>query len=163
MTSSSWLPLSSCFLFPDHLRLSVSDSVLFQAQTKMHPGLISSSTVSEAVQPTTAMSTISTSHRLPTLTPPLFYRLGRSTCDGPLSFLTGNGFYTSRIPLCAHTPGESGIILGSNWVFAIGAIFCNGGSGILNPSQSFIVSLPEGRHWSPDEGETALYHGVAAR
>ena len=58
-------------------------------------------------------------------------------------------------------PGESGIILGSDWVFAIGAIFCSG-SGILNPSQSFIVSLPEGRHWSPDEGETALYHGVAA-
>ena len=64
---------------------------------------------------------------------------------------------------CAHTPGESGIILGSDWVFAIGVTFCNGGSGILNPSQSFIVSLPEGRHWSPDEGETALYHGVAAR
>ena len=101
------------------------------------------------------------SHRLPTSTLPLFDRLGRSTCDGLLSILTGNGFCNSRIPLCTHTPGESNIILGSDWVFAIGTTFCNGGSGILNPSQSVVASLPEGHHWSPDGGETTLYHGVA--
>ena len=95
---------------------------------------------------------------------PLFDRFGPYTCDDTLLVPTSNGFYTPRTPLRdVHAPGESDIILGSDWVSATGATFCSGDPGILDPSQSVIASLPGGHHWSPNEGETTLYHDVAAQ
>ena len=120
----------------------------------MLSGLINSSTVSVAVQPTAAASTIALSavYRLNLI--PTFDRFGRYTCDAPLSVPTSNGFYTFRMPLkCHHVPGESDIVLGSDWLFTSGAVFCDDGFGLLDPLQSIIASLPEGYHWSPNEGE----------
>ena len=117
-------------------------------------GLINSSTVSVAVQPVTATSLIAlpTVYRLGLL--PLFDRFGYYICD-TLSIPTSNGFYTSRMSLrCCRAPGESDIVLGSDWVSVNGAVFCHDGSGLLDPSQSTITSLPEGYHWSSNDGKT---------
>ena len=67
------------------------------------------------------------------------------------------GFYTFRMSLqCCHVLEESDIVLGSDWVFASGAVSCDNDSGLLDPSQSVIASLPEGYYWTPDEGESTL-------
>ena len=57
---------------------------------------------------------------------------------------------------CCHALEESDVVLGSDWVFASGAVSCDNGSGLLDPSQSAIASLPEGYYWTPDEGESTL-------
>jgi len=127
-------------------------------------GLIHSSTVSVAVQPTAVTSTITLAavHRLGLL--PLFDRYGRYACSAPLSIPTTNGFYTCRTSLrCCHAPGESDIVLGSDWIFASGATLCNAGSGLLDPAHSAITSLPEGYHWTPNEGESSVCHSISVR
>lgn len=130
----------------------------------MLAGLINSSTVSVVVEPMTTMSTISLSpvYRLGLL--PLFNRFGRYSCETSLSVPTNGGFYTCRMSLnCCHAPGESDITLGSDWVFASGADFRNGGCGLPDPPQSAIASLPEGYHWTLNEGEIVLYSCTAGR
>ena len=44
-----------------------------------------------------------------------------------------------------------------------GAGFCHDGSGLLDPPQPAVASLPAGYHWSPNEGKTALYRGMAVQ
>ena len=127
----------------------------YQLQRRMISGLVNSSTVSVAVQSTAAASTIALSavYRLGLI--PTFDRFGRYACDVPLSVPTRSGFYTSRIPLkCHHASEESDIVLGSDWLFASGAVSSDDGFGLLDPPQSIIASLPEGYHWTPNEGET---------
>ena len=129
-----------------------SPATVYQAQSKMFFGLINSSMVSVVVQPMSTISTIV----LPIVywlgLFPLFDHFSCYMCDSPLSIPTTNSFYTSRTPLrCVHVPGESDIILGSDWMSATGATLYNGGSGILNPLQSVIALLPEGHYWSPNE------------
>ena len=88
---------------------------------------------------------------------PLFDRFGLYACTVSLSVPTNNGFYTSTTSLkCRHELEESDITLGSDWVLANGAVFCDGGGGLLDPPQSVLASLPEGHHWTPNEGETTL-------
>ena len=53
--------------------------------------------------------------------------------------------------------GEGDVVLGSDWASATSTTLCNGDSGILDPSQSAIASLPEGHHWSLNEGETTFH------
>jgi len=57
---------------------------------------------------------------------------------------------------CCHAPGESDIVLGSDWAAASGAALCSDGSSLLDPPQSTIASLPEGYYWSPNEGKNSL-------
>ena len=110
------------------------------------------------VQLTTTMSTIALPvvYQLGLL--PLFDHFSHYMCDSPLSIPTTNSFYTSRTPLrCVHVPGEGDIILSSDWMSATGATLYNCGSGILDPLQSVIALLPDGRYWGPNEGECTLY------
>ena len=123
----------------------------------MLSGTISSSLVSVVVQPTTTISTIalSTVFRLGLV--PLFNRSGHYTCEVFLSIPTIDGFYTSRTYLrCCHVSGNIEIVLGSDWVVACGAALCDDGSRLLDPSQSAVASLPEGYHWTPNEGKIKL-------
>ena len=62
-----------------------------------------------------------------------------------------------------RVPGESDVVLGSDWAAATCTTLCNGHSGILDPSQSAIASLLEGHHWSPNEGETTFHLDMAAQ
>ena len=123
----------------------------------MLSGLANSFPVSMVVQPMTTMSTItfSAAYRLGLL--PLFDRYGHYACDIHLSVPTNGGFYTSRKSLrCCHVSGESDIVLGSDWASASSAVLCNHGSGLLDPPQPAIASLPEGYYWTPNEGERVL-------
>ena len=116
-----------------------------RSRINMFSGLINSSTVSVDIQPTATTSTIAlaTVYQLGLL--PEFDRYGRYTCDPSLSVPTNNGFYTSRTPLlCSHVSGESDIVLGSDWVSASGSMLCADGSGLTDPPQSVIASLPTG-------------------
>ena len=127
----------------------------------MLSGLVNSSTVSVEVQPTATMSTIALAavYRLGLLAK--FDRFGRYICDPLLSVPTTSGFYTLRTSLrCSHASGDSDIILGSDWISATNSVFCSDGSGLLDPSQSAIASLPEGYQWSPNEGKAVSYPGV---
>jgi len=59
--------------------------------------------------------------------------------------------------------GESDIALGPDWVSVSGAVPCNNGPGFLDPPQSDIASLSEGRCWTPDVGETTLDSGMVVQ
>ena len=81
-----------------------------------------------------------------------------------LSIPASNGFYSFRTPLRGvRVPGGGDVVLGSDWASATSTTLCNGNSGILDPSQSAIASLPEGHHWSPYEGETAFHLDMVAQ
>ena len=127
----------------------------------MLSGLVNPSTVSVEVQPMATTSTIALAavRQLGLLAK--FDHFGRYICNPLLSVLTSGGFYTSRTSLrCSHASGDSDIILGSDWISVTNSVFCSDGSGLLDPSQSAIASLPEGYHWSPNEGMAASYPGV---
>jgi len=98
-------------------------------------GPVNSAPVSLAIQYSTNGLNINNYpiRSLPTLTP-LLDQLGLYTCNISLSVPTSNGFCTSKLPLqCSHTPGESDIILGSEWMSTCGATLCNDGSGLVDP------------------------------
>lgn len=116
----------------------------------MLSGLINSSIVSVVIEPTTTTSTITLSaiYRLGLL--PVFNRFGQYTCDTSLSVPTHDGFYTSGMFLrCCHLPRESDIILGSDWVTASGAVFCDDGFSLLDPSRR----CQKVNHWTPNGGK----------
>jgi len=126
----------------------------------MLSGVANSFPVSVVVQPMTNISTITFSavYQLGFL--PLLDRYGHYTCETHLSVPTDNGFYTSWASLrCCHA-GESDIVLGLDWVSASGAILRDNGPGLLDPPQSSITLLPEGHHWTPNEGERTCSLGT---
>ena len=123
-------------------------------------GLINSVPVSVAVQPATSTSTITLSAAFQHQLLPIFDRFGLYTCNISLSVPTNNGFYTSKLSLqCSHTPGESDIILGSDWMSTCSVVLCDGGFILADPSRPAITSLPAGHYWTRNEGEivSSLY------
>jgi hypothetical protein len=97
--------------------------------------------------------TLSSVHWLQLLPP--FDCFGRYVCDIPLSTPTRGGFYTSRLSLgCSHTPGDTDITLGSDWIAACSAAFCDDTAELTieDPGASVVASLPVGHYWTPNDG-----------
>lgn len=92
------------------------------------------------------------------LASPKFDRYGRHTYNDPFAVPTSKHFYTCRTPLwCPHALGEVDVVPGSHWASTSNAMLCADDSGLLDPPQTIIESLPDGYHWSPNEGALNLF------
>ena len=148
-------PSHALYSRPSFLSLIASMTTKASTRQNMLVGLITSIPVSVAVEPTTATSTIllSAVYRLQLL--PKFDCFSLYTCDTLLSVPTRTGFYTSKLSLqCSHTPGESEVILSSDWMSACSAALCDDALGLVDPPNPVVTLLPPGNYWSQNEGET---------
>ena len=59
--------------------------------------------------------------------------------------------------------GEGHIVLGPDWLLTSDATLCNDDFGAARSARSSIASLPEGYHWSSNDGETPLYRCTAVQ
>ena len=87
-----------------------------------------------------------------------FIDSGRYTCDLPLSVPTRGDFYISKLSLeCLHVPGETDIVLGSDWFTGFSTTFCcdTVELELEDPATSVVAFLLVGHYWNPNDGAIA--------
>lgn len=122
------------------------------------PGFTSDSPVSILIEPNVSLSKIAFNSVYRLRLSPLLNHSGCHVCEIPLSIPTRDGFYTSKVYLqCSHALRESEVILGSDWISTCSVAFCKDGSGVEDPIDAVVSSLPPGHYWSPNDGTSTIY------